>query len=154
MRPSLSILAAMAGAALANSRPTAVVAQGVVVGTTTSLPAATATINKFLGIPFAQSPPERFGLPKPPSRFRGELDASQFKDACTQQFNCEFYYSLFELRFEIGLHWTLWLKPKVILFNLSLFCSYSLCSLTSLPSPGSLPQHHYGCLQQPAPAGE
>jgi acetylcholinesterase len=91
MRPSLLILAATAGAALANSRrPTAVIAEGVVVGTTTSLPAATATIYKFLGIPFAQSPPERFGLPKPPSRFRGELDASQFKDACTQQFNCEF----------------------------------------------------------------
>lgn len=43
--------------------PTATIDAGVVVGTTTSLPAATASVNKFLGVPFAQSPPERFAPP-------------------------------------------------------------------------------------------
>jgi carboxylesterase type B len=97
MLPSILILAATAaGAALANPhlhQPTAVIAEGVVVGTTTSLPSARATVNQFLGIPFAISPPERFGLPLPPARFRGQLDASQFKDSCTQQFNCEFKFN-------------------------------------------------------------
>lgn len=89
MRLSILTLAATAGVAVARN-PTALIAQGLVVGTTTSLPAATATVNKFLGLPFAQSPPERFGLPQTPKRFRGELDASKFKDSCIQQFNCEF----------------------------------------------------------------
>jgi acetylcholinesterase len=89
MRLSLIVLVAAAGVSVAH-RPTALIAEGLVVGTTTSLPAATATINQFLGIPFAKSPPKRFGLPEPPSRFRGELDASKFSDACTQQFNCKF----------------------------------------------------------------
>ena len=91
---SVLLLIAAVAASWANPhpqpRPTAVIAEGVVVGTTTSLPAATATINKFLGMPFAQSPPERFALPQPPERFRGQWDASQFKDSCTQQFNCKF----------------------------------------------------------------
>jgi acetylcholinesterase len=89
MRLSLIVLVAAAGVSVAN-RPTALIAEGLVVGKTTSLPAATATINEFLGIPFAKSPPKRFSLPEPPSRFRGELDASKFSDACTQQFNCKF----------------------------------------------------------------
>jgi hypothetical protein len=90
---SILILLAAAGASLANPnpqhKPTVVIAEGVVIGTTTSLPAATATINQFLGLPFAQSPPKRFGLPQPLKRFRGQWDASKFKDSCTQQFNCE-----------------------------------------------------------------
>lgn len=92
----LLLLVFIAGPVLADhgkqpaSGPTAVVAQGTVIGTTTSLPAATATINKFLGVPFAQSPPVRFELPQAPGKFKGKLEATQFKDACTQQFNCEF----------------------------------------------------------------
>lgn len=64
-------------------------ASGVVVGTTTTVPSATATVNKFLGLPFAASPPERFSPPQSPARWEKPLDASELKPACIQQFNCE-----------------------------------------------------------------
>ena len=106
----LLMVAATAGASL-HHRPTVLIADGLVVGTTTSLPAATATVNQFLGIPFAKSPPERFGLPQPPTPFRGELDASKFKDSCMQQFNCEFWVDFLnvfrhelEIRCELSLN--------------------------------------------------
>lgn len=68
------------------SAPTAVIDCGSVVGTTTSLPAATASVNKFLGLPFAQSPPQRFS---PPQKIGGgscNIDAKAWKPACIQQF--------------------------------------------------------------------
>ncbi|KAK4505975.1 hypothetical protein PRZ48_003940 [Zasmidium cellare] len=67
-----------------NSGPTATLDCGVVIGTTTSLPAATATVNKFLGVPFAQSPPQRFGMPQSPGRCN--INATAWKPACIQQF--------------------------------------------------------------------
>lgn len=66
--------------------PSATICEGVVVGTTTMLPSATAAVNKFLGIPFAQSPPERFSPPKPPSSWKQHLIAQKLKPACIQQF--------------------------------------------------------------------
>ncbi|GAB7359762.1 hypothetical protein MBLNU230_g6933t1 [Neophaeotheca triangularis] len=66
--------------------PTAVVDAGTLVGTSTSLPAATASVNKFLGVPFAVSPPERFSPPQPAAPY-GTIDATQFSAACIQQFN-------------------------------------------------------------------
>lgn len=68
---------------------TAVIDLGVVIGTTTSIPAATATVNKFLGIPFAQSPPERFSPPAPAKPFHGAYNATAWKPACIQQFVCK-----------------------------------------------------------------
>lgn len=65
--------------------PTVKIACGTVHGTTTSLPAATASINKFLGIPFAQSPPERFSPPKSPGKL-GHINATAWSPACIQQF--------------------------------------------------------------------
>lgn len=67
-----------------NTGPTATLGCGVVIGTTTSLPAATATVNKFLGIPFAQSPPQRFGMPQAAGSCN--VNATAWKPACIQQF--------------------------------------------------------------------
>jgi carboxylesterase type B len=69
--------------------PIVVLPSGPVMGTTTSLPSATVTVNKFLGIPFAQSPPERFSPPGNVTRWRQPLNATAFKPACIQQFNCK-----------------------------------------------------------------
>jgi len=66
--------------------PTATIDAGVVLGTTTSLPAATATVNKFLGIPFAKSPPERFSPPESPGKFSKPINATAWSPACIQQF--------------------------------------------------------------------
>lgn len=57
-----------------------------VAGTTTSLPSATAPVNKFLGVPFAKTPPERFEPPSAPDQAASVVDAAAFKPACIQQF--------------------------------------------------------------------
>ncbi|KAI9717837.1 MAG: hypothetical protein M1828_007076 [Chrysothrix sp. TS-e1954] len=54
-------------------------------GTSTNLPSATASVNKFLGVPFAQSPPERFSPPQP-ATYSGKVDATSWKPSCPQQF--------------------------------------------------------------------
>lgn len=69
-----------------NTRPTATIDSGVVVGTTTSLPSSTITVNKFLGIPFG-APPVRFSPPKPAAPWQFNYDASEYKPACIQKFN-------------------------------------------------------------------
>lgn len=69
----------------AGGGPTATIDAGVVIGTTTSLPYATATVNKFLGVPFAKSPPTRFAPPQEPAHF-GTLETKQWSPACIQQF--------------------------------------------------------------------
>ena len=66
--------------------PTATIDAGVVIGTTTSLPAATASVNKFLGVPFAKSPPTRFAPPQSPGKFGQPIMAKQWSPACIQQF--------------------------------------------------------------------
>lgn len=66
--------------------PTATIDAGVVIGTTTSLPGATATVNKFLGVPFAKSPPTRFAPPEKPAPFSSPIEAKQWSPACIQQF--------------------------------------------------------------------
>jgi carboxylesterase type B len=66
--------------------PTARIDSGKIIGTSTTLPSATAIVNKFLGIPFADSPPERFSPPRRPSRWIRPLDTTEYKPACIQQF--------------------------------------------------------------------
>lgn len=66
--------------------PSATIKNGVVVGTTTLLPGATAAVNKFLGIPFAQSPPVRFAPPQAPAALSAPLMAQSVKASCIQQF--------------------------------------------------------------------
>lgn len=66
--------------------PTATIDAGIIIGTTTSLPAAAATVNKFLGVPFAKTPPERFAPPESPGTFNGTIMATAWSSACIQQF--------------------------------------------------------------------
>ncbi|KAF7514001.1 hypothetical protein GJ744_006615 [Endocarpon pusillum] len=68
-----------------DSAPTVTLASGVLVGTTTSLPSATAVVNKFLGVPFADSPPERFSPPQDPRPWSQPLSVLAVKPACIQQ---------------------------------------------------------------------
>jgi hypothetical protein len=67
--------------------PTAKIDSGIIIGTSTSLPSATAVVQKFLGIPFADSPPERFSPPSKPGQWYQPLDTTEVKPACIQQFN-------------------------------------------------------------------
>ncbi|KAK4494222.1 hypothetical protein PRZ48_014520 [Zasmidium cellare] len=64
--------------------PTVTVFNGVVIGTTTQYADAKATNNKFLGIPFAKSPPLRFGMPQPAESWSAPLVATTFKPGCPQ----------------------------------------------------------------------
>lgn len=85
---ALAVLLLSANAALASTcLPEATIASGVIIGTTTSLSAATATVNKFLGVPFA-APPQRFSPPTQAPAWAQPLNASAWKPACIQQFNC------------------------------------------------------------------
>lgn len=90
---SLTALALLGSVATAQEAggmsPTASISQGMVIGTTTMLPAATAPVNKFLGVPFAMSPPLRFAPPSAPVPFDGPLMAQTLRPACIQQFVCK-----------------------------------------------------------------
>lgn len=66
---------------------------GEVVGAAAQVPEASATVNRFLGIPFAASPPERFSSPKSPAPWQEPLQATAFKPACVQQFTDSEYSS-------------------------------------------------------------
>jgi len=81
--------AASAGTAscgYAGGAPTVTAGAGVIIGTTTSLPAATASINKFLGVPFAKSPPTRFAPPQSAGTASAPINATAWSPACIQQF--------------------------------------------------------------------
>ncbi|MCJ1311332.1 hypothetical protein MMC25_005003 [Agyrium rufum] len=80
------LFAKYASAAPAATRPTVTISAGQVVGVNIAVPSASVTINKYLGIPFAASPPVRFAPPSAPAIFNAPLDASSFKAACIQQF--------------------------------------------------------------------
>ena len=73
----------------ATSDPTATIDVGEIIGTTTVPPSATVTVNKFLGIPFAVTPPERFAPPVPAKKFSKPVVAQAWSPACIQQFDCE-----------------------------------------------------------------
>ncbi|MCJ1327998.1 hypothetical protein MMC10_004673 [Thelotrema lepadinum] len=72
---------------LAQDSPTATVDSGALIGTTTTLSAATGPVNKFLGVPYAVSPPERFSPPSSVQQFAEPYDATETKASCIQQFN-------------------------------------------------------------------
>ncbi|KAK3896472.1 Carboxylesterase [Staphylotrichum tortipilum] len=84
---SLVVLWALLGSVTAASShaPTAVLGPGRVIGTTTALPSSTATVNKFLSIPYAVTPPRRFMLPERLVRYDGPVDATQPPHLCIQQ---------------------------------------------------------------------
>jgi carboxylesterase type B len=85
---SASILS-VANAVPLSGSPTATVDSGVVVGTSTTLLSTTAVVHKYLGIPFADSPPGRFRPPVVPRKWTSPLDATKYKPACIQQFGNE-----------------------------------------------------------------
>ncbi|KAK2737539.1 hypothetical protein FQN55_001042 [Onygenales sp. PD_40] len=60
---------------------------GLVVGETYSIPDAPDSVNKFLGIPFAISPPERFASAERAKRSKKPIIAKEKKPSCMQQFN-------------------------------------------------------------------
>ncbi len=75
------------GLVFARDLPTRIkIDSGEVVGAAAQVPETSATVNKFLGIPFASSPPERFSSPKGPASWQEPLQATAFKPACVQQF--------------------------------------------------------------------
>ena len=82
-------LSSISAAAVAVNNPTITLPAGPIVGTTTTLASVTAAVNKFLGVPFAQSPPVRFSPPQPVVKWTAPYDATALKPACIQQFNCE-----------------------------------------------------------------
>ncbi|KAF2450311.1 carboxylesterase [Karstenula rhodostoma CBS 690.94] len=67
------------------TKPTATIDGGVIVGTWTSLPSAPAAVNKFLGVPFA-APPKRFEPPQNHKPWTRPLDTRTRKPACVQEF--------------------------------------------------------------------
>ncbi|KAI9699141.1 MAG: hypothetical protein M1836_003331 [Candelina mexicana] len=93
--PALALVALYSGPEIAFAQPqthepgapSVTIASGVLIGTAVSLPAATAPVNRFLGIPFAASPPERFGTPQEPAPWSEPLNVTTYKPACIQQFN-------------------------------------------------------------------
>jgi acetylcholinesterase len=73
-----------------NPTPTATIDAGIIVGKATALPNGLGpSVNQFLGIPFAQSPPERFSPPRNVAAFSTPLNATAWKPACIQQFRCK-----------------------------------------------------------------
>ena len=77
-------------AALASTNPTVTLDSGPIIGTTTSLPAASASVNKYLGIPFAAKPTgsKRFALPQIVAKWNKPIKPQKWSPACVQQFNC------------------------------------------------------------------
>lgn len=134
MRSAIGFFAPIASIALLSSgvgaqcfAPTASLDSGLVVGTTTTLPSATAIVNQFLGVPFAVSPPERFSPPQRPERWSEPVDATAWRPACIQQFNCKGLRSRFSCA-----------EPD----------------LTITPRPRGQPQFYYIVVQQSTARGE
>lgn len=87
---SVIVATALCGQITSAALPTAIIDSGVIIGTTTAVPSATAVVNQFLGIPFAASPPERFQPPQTAPKFSSPLKTQAWKDSCLQQFNCNY----------------------------------------------------------------
>jgi hypothetical protein len=88
---SLVFLPALCFALQYDPSPTATIDAGVLIGKATTLPNGLGpSVNQFLGVPFAQSPPERFSPPRNVTAFSKRLNATEWKPACIQQFRCKF----------------------------------------------------------------
>jgi hypothetical protein len=72
-------------AAAPSHAPTVVLRPGKVIGTTATLPSSTATVNKFLSIPYAVTPPKRFLPAERLVRYDGPVDATHPAPLCIQQ---------------------------------------------------------------------
>ncbi|UPX15672.1 uncharacterized protein EKO05_0006113 [Ascochyta rabiei] len=84
---SLAFLPALGLTLDYNPSPTVTIDAGVLLGKATALPNGLGpSVNQFLGVPFAQSPPERFSPPRNVTAFSQRLNATEWKPACIQQF--------------------------------------------------------------------
>ncbi|KAL4784382.1 Carboxylesterase [Aspergillus varians] len=80
----LALASAAACTPTGNSKPTAIIDSGAIIGTATTLPSSTATVNQYLGIPFAEKP-SRFRPPQPVKAWSDLYDASKWGPSCFQQ---------------------------------------------------------------------
>ncbi|KAF6807359.1 para-nitrobenzyl esterase [Colletotrichum sojae] len=64
--------------------PTVTISSGIIDGLSTNLPNTAATVNKFLGIPYATA--HRFSPPSDPSPWSSPLNTTTFGPACHQNF--------------------------------------------------------------------
>lgn len=68
-----------------SAQPTVTIPSGAVQGISTNIGDGVATVNKFLGIPYATTS-SRFSRPEPPKPWTEPLDATEFGPACYQNF--------------------------------------------------------------------
>ncbi|EWG42843.1 hypothetical protein FVEG_04559 [Fusarium verticillioides 7600] len=68
------------------SDPTATIDNGIIIGTSASIPDSKTKVNQFLGIPFAEKP-IRFSPPKPAKAWGTPYNATVYKPACFMKFN-------------------------------------------------------------------
>ncbi|KAK1848853.1 para-nitrobenzyl esterase [Colletotrichum chrysophilum] len=68
-----------------SAQPTVTISSGAVRGISTNIGDGVATVNKFLGIPYATTP-ARFSRPESPEPWTEPLDATEFGPACYQNF--------------------------------------------------------------------
>jgi hypothetical protein len=80
-----AVLSGLCASALAHV-PTVVAARSKIIGTTTMVPSATAVVNQFLGVRFAQ-PVKRLQPPLPVIPREQVVDATVRGASCIQQFN-------------------------------------------------------------------
>lgn len=71
------------------SSPTVTIDSGAIIGTTSQIDSPTVVANAYLGVPFAQSPPERFEPPSKPKKWKKPLLTQARKNACIQRFSRE-----------------------------------------------------------------
>ncbi|KAK8221113.1 Carboxylesterase [Phyllosticta capitalensis] len=67
--------------------PSVELGDGKIIGTTGTIPDLKDPVNKYLGIPYAKSPPERFSKAEDPEKWTSPKDVKDLKPACIQQFN-------------------------------------------------------------------
>jgi carboxylesterase type B len=60
--------------------------QGIIAGTVATWRSSAPTVNKWLGIPYAQSPPVMFQRAVPPKPWEGIKQTTSYSDACYQNF--------------------------------------------------------------------
>ncbi|KAF9775497.1 hypothetical protein IL306_006414 [Fusarium sp. DS 682] len=68
------------------NNPTATINNGIIIGTATSIPKFKTSVNRFLGIPFAEKP-IRFSPPQPAKPWNSPYNATAYKPACIMKFN-------------------------------------------------------------------
>ncbi|KFY89938.1 hypothetical protein V500_05391 [Pseudogymnoascus sp. VKM F-4518 (FW-2643)] len=107
MLPALRLLALCLGLPICHgfphgihnsSRPTVALDYGLVVGITNQVPSAPhLTVNQYLGVPFAKSPPRRFEPSEDTGPWKYPWDASYFRPSCIQYFGNDEFRRIFNI---------------------------------------------------------